>query len=738
MGKRPLLMLFVLTALLYWLTGTGKTGGLPAFPEEADGQSVQARGILEEKTETAYGWSARIRAGQADIFIQHQSIKSTATQGESSQASIQFIVYTEEEIQVRPGERAEVSGILQLFDGARNPGQFDQAAYYAGKNIWFSVKKGRVSPAEGGRRSLFSETIASLGDYLARSAKQIMSQEDAALFLAIGLGEKRGLDEEEAELFRNGGVAHIFSVSGLHLSFFAMALYRLLRFAGLSFAAAGAASGVLAFGYASLTGMGSAAVRALLMFVFYLGSQILGRTNDRQNSLGGAGICMLLSRPAVLWESGFWLSFLAVEALALLPAEPEKRRGNAAERIGRAVAPSLAVQILTLPIVLYQYSQWSPYSILANLLITPTVAVILGTGLTGCLVGGILPAAGQLIAAPCHYLFTYIRQVCRLEYMLPGAVQITGKPSLAQVYLYYLVLAAGIGFWSLLQQGKKQKSSSGRFILSLGSMALALRILCPVQPDFAAVFLDVGQGDGMFMTEKGGLSVLVDGGSSSAGEVFGQILFPALKAYGIDRLDYVMVTHGDQDHCSGILEFLEDYQINLAGKNSKGITIGCLVLPAVNELSDNLKKAVKLAEEKHIPVKQMGQGGEIRGDRMSLTCLYPESDADSDGNETSLVLHARYKTMDILLTGDLEGEGEKNLVKSGLLSRVDLLKVAHHGSKNSTGREFLARVIPQAALISCGKDNSYGHPHEELLERLEESGAQIWTTARQGALVIER
>lgn len=123
---------------------------------------------------------------------------------------------------------------------------------------------------------------------------------------------------------------------------------------------------------------------------------------------------------------------------------------------------------------------------------------------------------------------------------------------------------------------------------------------------------------------------------------------------------------------------------------------------------------------------------------MSLTCLYPESDADSDGNETSLVLHARYKTMDILLTGDLEGEGEKNLVKSGLLSRVDLLKVAHHGSKNSTGREFLARVIPQAALISCGKDNSYGHPHEELLERLEESGAQIWTTARQGALVIER
>ena len=161
-------------------------------------------------------------------------------------------------------------------------------------------------------------------------------------------------------------------------------------------------------------------------------------------------------------------------------------------------------------------------------------------------------------------------------------------------------------------------------------------------------------------------------------------------------------------------------------------------MPDIEEEDETYRRILETAEQKEIPVLRFHEGLEMKSARCSLECLAPEKDADSsDRNESSLVLAVQYGSFRALLTGDIEGEAEKHLIESGRTGKLSVLKVAHHGSKYSTPEEFLDIAEPAAAIISCGRDNSYGHPAPELLERLENAGAVIYTTMEQGAVTVK-
>ena len=344
---------------------------------------------------------------------------------------------------------------------------------------------------------------------------------------------------------------------------------------------------------------------------------------------------------------------------------------------------------------------------------------------------------------------------------------------------------------NLAKPVRKKSGRCGRYLYGIILVILltALYEYANLDRSFVTVFLDVGQGDGILIRTEQGTSILIDGGSTSNQRVGEYVLLPAIRYYGMSELDYVFVTHGDADHISGIEYLLNAEHI--------GVRIRNLVLAKYGD-RQGLANIETLAKEKNINVIYMEAGDKIReklnSDMAGLTleCLYPSErtleakqvvkrDSDSiaeakqvaereaagitddkkiaigldnaitanvpgdevtgsgpDANDLSIVLLAKYDGRKILFTGDAGSMVEKRLIleKNLLLSETDVLKVGHHGSRSASSEVFLQTIKPQYAIISCGKKNHYGHPHEETLMQLQTIGARVYRTDQCGAIIL--
>ena len=248
----------------------------------------------------------------------------------------------------------------------------------------------------------------------------------------------------------------------------------------------------------------------------------------------------------------------------------------------------------------------------------------------------------------------------------------------------------------------------------------------------AITFLDVGQGDCIVIETPNGTAILVDGGSTSESKVGEYRIMPYLEWAGIDRLDYVVLTHLDEDHTNGVEELLE-----------AGFPIGTVLISAAATDVDEVEELCTIVDENKLKMVEISRRDKIICGKVEIECMYPDgSSTPASENEASVVLRLSYGRYSCLLTGDIEGRGEaamedylRETFPAGG-SKVTLLKVAHHGSKYSTPESLLKASAPVAAVISCGVDNSYGHPHEELLGRLEDAGCEIYCTAECGAVLV--
>ena len=304
-----------------------------------------------------------------------------------------------------------------------------------------------------------------------------------------------------------------------------------------------------------------------------------------------------------------------------------------------------------------------------------------------------------------------------------------------QLVLYYVMTALVLILYKRMKKRQKERicRTYGMVLLLVSAgMILLCRGACREgflpRDEVSVTVLDVGQGDCIHIRGPSA-DILIDGGSSDVSDVGTYRIGPCLLSRGADSLDYVFVTHGDQDHISGIREMLEDQTF--------GVRICNLVLPPAKYHDGVLQGLAFTAAEAGTRVLVMDAGEKITDGGLTLECLAPEADAGLEpGNEASLVLEAEYGAFRMLFTGDVEGSGENALVSSGRLERCDVLKAAHHGSKNSGSDGFLDIVQPSLTLISAGRDNRYGHPHAETVERLKKTGSKIYSTQENGALTV--
>ena len=778
MIKRPVFVGAVFFAAVIWLCSMcGVSDGIPRTLSAVSGDTLQVWGRVASREETAGGTRLYIEHFSfisKDNLISNQSTSeeksgskensdskenSSSKENSGSENNWMLLAYLQAENNdfnnPESGDWVLLQGKCTLPDQASNPGQFDSRGYYFARKTALIMRNGNILRLQKGAahgRSLLAE----LENRLADSMKTVFGAEDAALISAITLGDRSGLSGEIRRLYQEGGIAHILAVSSLHITLVCMGVYRIARKTG-SLLFSGVFSGIFAFLFCQMTGMSVSALRALIMFLVWLGSQAAGRTCDRLTSAAVAAVFILAASPRYLRDSGFQLSFGCVLTLTLLLPAAEKLF-PVKNRLGKAWIASCVLQIGTLPVVMHSFYQITPYAPLINLAVVPCMSLVMVSGLAGGLAGLVSPAAGTVLAAPCHYLLRLFELLCRLERKLPGAVIITGCPSGWKIAVYYGLLSViciaafyGMGnrgafpaekILNRIRIAGRQKKTGMVLVYRFGTAVIlmaAILLLGSRSPcELRITFLDVGQGDGILL-EAGDFTCLIDGGSSSVDQVWQYRIENTLKYYGISRFDAVFLSHGDQDHISGIQEMLEKYEENLFGVNVGGITLGKLVFPDTGYEDEKLETLASEAAKHSIAVEHLKAGGGIRMGSLQLSCLSPSPENSvGDSNQDSMVLFLKYGDFSALFTGDLEKEGEQMLLEryGSRVSGVTLLKVGHHGSKYGTSEAFLSVLSPRAAVISCGKNNRYGHPAEELLERLNRYRTKIFRTDQDGAVTV--
>ena len=505
--------------------------------------------------------------------------------------------------------------------------------------------------------------------------------------------------------------------TGLHISLIGMALYKLIKRTGAGDILSMAVSVTIIGLYGIMTGNNVSTVRAVVMFFAMVYSNVAEKTYDIASASALAAIVSLLDAPLLLFNCSFLLSYLAIIGIAyIFPAI--KNIFEYDSKLLDGFIASLSIQLAALPVNLFYFFKIQLLSVFVNVAVIPMMTVVMISAIVSGIICFISPGIGKLTIGAAVYSLKFFEILCGICSKIPSSVWTPGRPSGANIVIYYLVILI-----FLMQPFKKKRIwNIGIIIPSIAAVSIRLHFY------FEMTFIDVGQGDGIYMETPEGTTVLIDGGSSDNKKLYEYTLEPFLLSKGRKKLDAVIVTHCDNDHISGIRKiFTED-----------NIKVKTLYMPSTTMTDEVYTELIELAAESGTDIKYIYEGYSMTEKDFYMYCLHPEYEYDtSERNDYSTTLYIRYDNFSALLTGDISGEVESNILqKYKDFPQVTILKAAHHGSRFSNTEDFIEEFAPQNIVISCGKDNSYGHPHRETIERFENKGIPWLTTMENGAITV--
>lgn len=712
--------------------------------------TVIVQGKIYKIENTAFG---------TNIYLKGVEVEN----GEKSVSVKRIFVNTEKIPNVKIGNIIKVRGKLRQFEEAANKGNFDSRKYYLSLGFYGKIEAGTIevinSEYSGIRQGLYElrmEIIERL-EKLCSDNKGIFSiiNNKNGIIGAIILGDKTDLDSDIKELYSVSGIAHILAISGLHISFIGMAIYRLLRrrFRFL-FSAAVSIPVVLSFGI--MSGFGISTIRAIIMFILKIIGEVLGRKYDAITAISLAGLVLLVQNPFVVCNSGFQMSFGAIIAIVLILPIVEEIL-NTDNKIIKVLSANFTISLVMNPILAWNYYELPTFSFLLNIVVVPLMSVVIVSSIVGIFCSCIMFGFGKAVIFPGCGILELYTFLCNIINKSSVASIVVGQPKVTIIIVYYAILLVVLfGLKNirtkytraekerniikketglvLEKKAKKERRIKGqnvklRLACIVGFLLLNCLIYYIPNPGFYITFINVGQGDGILIHGDNGTKVMVDGGSTSEKQVAKNCIVPYLKAEGIGTIDYSIITHTDKDHISGILEILEN-------NNSNRIRIKNLVMPDINMKDDTYNELIEKAKLKKINVLYIKKGDTLSLGKTKIKCIYPETTTTaSDKNDYCTVLSVKNKTSKILLTGDISKEIEEK-IKDDIEENYTVLKVAHHGSNYSSSEKFLKKVNPKYSIISVGKNNSYGHPGNETMERLRKQGGVIYRTDEKGGITI--
>ncbi|ECX5805836.1 DNA internalization-related competence protein ComEC/Rec2, partial [Listeria monocytogenes] len=535
--------------------------------------------------------------------------------------------------------------------------------------------------------------------------------------LALISGEKNGFSPEMYEVYQQMGVVHLLAISGLHVNLLIGAIYFLLLKFGITRDRAITCLLVFLPFYVILTGANPPVIRAATMTALLLLSEKYTTKWSSFSAICLSFILFFLLQPYIIREVGFQLSYAVSFGIILSSRQILTRQQNA---FTKSLAISFISTIMSSAVMMYHFYSFSWVGIFFNLIYVPIFTMII---LPGCLTVFVLSFfSTEIFHFPEAMLTFFIQLVEKLTYIfakIPHQTIVTGRPNTVILVLTIITIIIVFSQW------QKKKFPLGIFICFC-----LLCYLASFNFSGKVSFIDVGQGDsiliqlpynqGNYLIDTGGQLPFEKEAWAKKRKPFtigGSTLSPVLKSKGINSLDKVIITHSDADHMEG----LDDLQ--------KNITIKELIFAKGAENKPIMKEA--LAAMPKVKQTIILAGAKWQIGENSFECLYPDK-AGEGGNDDSIVLKAVLDGKIWLFTGDLEANGEKGISEQPI--KADILKVGHHGSKTSSSKEFIQKVKPTFAVISCGLNNRFGHPHAETINTLETAGVTILRTDVQGEI----
>lgn len=626
----------------------------------------------------------------------------------------------------KTGDVIESLCAISVPDGAMNTGGFSYASYLMTQKIYFSgVCDGETLSVVGHNDHLIKDNVRKFRNKCLSFFENSFPQKEGAILKAYIVGDKNSLSEDESEIFSASGLSHVLAVSGMHVVIFISCLVSFLELIKVSKQKQRILSAIAVIFFVMFTGASTSSIRAAAMSFIAIYAKYIFKRSDSLTSLFFVAACFCFINPQIIFEASFMLSFGATFGILVfadrlmenftklyLNIKSRRIRGFVRDIIS-LICVGISAQILTIPILVYLFKGFSSVSAIATLVVTPI--------LTPMLVGGLLFTFTSFINSQIAHFFAGFTYLCAksLNFISEFFADFSFSkvpfgmitPFIVMSYIIFLAI-----FYFILIH----KSKVGYFTTLYSLVFLSLVYLgysTSLINDAKVTFINVGEGDCSLISAYGNCDILIDsGGKEKDYSIAENTVKPYLLQNGVKDIDFAIATHGHEDHVNGIIGLLDCFKV----KN--------IIVPYGFGTTDAGGLLLEKAEEKGVPVIKIKHGNVLKiNDDMKLTAVMPDDKiinftADDEENERSLVLKLSHGENTFLFTGDITSYSENYSVsKYKDLLDADVLKIAHHGSKYSTTDEFLKTVSPDFAYIPTGK-NMYGHPHNDVLERLKNNG----------------
>lgn len=678
--------------------------------------------------------------------------------------------YYDEKIykETKIGNKINITGNINKNSKAMNIGQFDSEIYYRSLGESGIIYANDFYVIDN-NYDFLRQNIYELREQIIKQIFKIFTNKNAGLFTAMLVGDKSYLDKDQKDLFNENGIAHILAISGLHLSILGLCLFELLR-KKFSIKVSSIIVSIVILLYAIFIDASVTTLRAIIMLYVRFISLGVGRSYDSKNVLFLTALVFIIFRPYLIFNSGFQFSYVAVYSLNLDYKYEFKTFVEIRKKILNILYPDemktinkihkipqvIILTLFLLPITIYNYFQYPLYSILLNLIVIPLMTFVLIFGIIGLLISFINIFFGSLLVGIVHFIFVFYEFICNYINKLPYHSINVGRPSIKSIIIYYIILFViyilmnyylAIKNKNIINIKNKYlkkilfnikiiiKKINYVYIFFISLVLITFSIFLMSYHNINGVNIEmlyIGQGDSLIIRNDNKV-ITVDGGSNSSQSNGKYILEPNLMAKSIDKIDVAFITHSDADHTNCIEYLLKE----------DNIKIDTLVLPIFAKTDNTYDKLISLCKKREVIIQYMKRFDIMTvDDDISFLCLSPSEsyiEAKKDVNEQSLVLKMNYKNKSLLLTGDIGKETETKLLNDEKISNIlgsNILKVAHHGSKNSSTKPFLDKVSAQYAIVSYGIGNKYGHPNDKIIENLKLADVNVYETGEKGEIDI--
>lgn len=638
-----------------------------------------------------------------------------------------FIVYINKKNKklLEYGDLIEIKGEYSAPEVARNYKGFDYSQYLKTLNIYGTIKVEESKIINKNQLSPILISINNIKEKMIDNANRNMPKRTANLLLGILIGERDNIQEDIIESFRTANLSHILAVSGAHTSYIILGITYLISKSKTPKRIGYIITIINLLIFIIITGASYSVVRACIMAIVVIGAKICYRKENFFTSICISLIIILIQNPFAINDIGLKLSFMGTAGIVIFNKSITNFfiKLKIKQKIAEALSVTFSAQLMIMPITILNFNTISLTFFISNILASPLLGIIIIFGFISIFISSILNPISKVLFLILHIFLELLILVSKVTEKIPGSSILVKTPNILFAIVYYILILFFNYFFVIKQNPTRRFHKKIIKIITIKNiknafkviavvfliMLLLTRIVRIINPTLKIYFIDVGQGDSTLIVTPKNKKILIDGGEGKT-----NVLFQYLLDRRINKIDYIIISHFDSDHCNGLIEIIEKMRVEN------------IVMSKQSKESEEYKKILEIIKQKNIKVSSVKAEDKIIIEKnLYIKILNPAEKFEfQDLNNNAIVAKLVYKDFSMLFTGDIE-KAEENLAKKYKNElKSTILKVAHHGSKTSTSEEFLKYVEPQIALIGVGENNKFGHPNQITIEKLKNIRSQ--------------